>query len=93
MRTLMQRAAPVETHGRVFALDGMVHSTGDLVSLPLVGLAAGLVGVQAAGVAMAAVPLDRRRDGLAQRPAPATRRMPLATSVVADASRPSPPPR
>jgi MFS family permease len=57
MRTLMQRAAPVETHGRVFALDGMVHSTGDLVSLPLVGLAAGVIGVQAAGVAMAAVPL------------------------------------
>jgi MFS family permease len=57
MRTLMQRASPVEAHGRVFALDGMVHSTGDLLSLPLVGLAAGLVGVQAAGVAMAAVPL------------------------------------
>jgi predicted MFS family arabinose efflux permease len=57
MRTLMQRAAPVETHGRVFALDGMAHSAGDLVSLPLVGLAAGLVGVQVTGVAMAAVPL------------------------------------
>jgi MFS family permease len=57
MRTLMQRAAPVETHGRVFALDGMVHSTGDLVSLPVVGLAAGVIGVQAAGVAMAVVPL------------------------------------
>jgi MFS family permease len=57
MRTLMQRAAPIETHGRVFALDGMVHSTGDLVSLPVVGLAVGVIGVQAAGVAMAAVPL------------------------------------
>jgi MFS family permease len=57
MRTLMQRSAPVEAHGRVFALDGMVHSTGDLLSLPLVGLAAGIVGVQVAGVAIAAVPL------------------------------------
>ncbi|MGZ4714536.1 MAG: MFS transporter [Acidimicrobiia bacterium] len=57
LRTLMQRASPVETHGRVFALDGMVHSTGDLVSLPLVGLVVGLVGVQVAGVAVAAVPL------------------------------------
>src|SRR3954454_9554789 len=57
MRTLMQRSAPVETHGRVFAFDGMVHSTADLVSLPVVGLAAGLIGVHAAGVAMAAVPL------------------------------------
>ena len=57
MRTLMQRAAPVETHGRVFAFDGMVHSTADLVSLPVVGLAAGLVGVQVAGVGMAVLPL------------------------------------
>lgn len=57
MRTLMQRAAPVDAHGRVFAFDGMVHSAGDLVSLPLVGLAAGAVGVQLAGVAVGAVPL------------------------------------
>jgi len=57
MRTLMQRAAPVETHGRVFAFDGMVHSTADLVSLPVVGIAAGLVGVQVAGVGMAVLPL------------------------------------
>jgi predicted MFS family arabinose efflux permease len=57
MRTLMQRAAPVETHGRVFALDGMLNSSGDLFSLPIVGLAAAVVGVQAAGVAMAVVPL------------------------------------
>jgi MFS family permease len=57
MRTLMQRSAPVETHGRVFAFDGMVHSTADLVSLPVVGLAAGLVGVQVAGVSMAVLPL------------------------------------
>ena len=57
MRTLMQRAAPVSAHGRVFALDGMVHSSADLVSLPLVGLAAGVVGVQVAGMAMAVFPL------------------------------------
>ena len=57
MRTLMQRAAPVEAHGRVFAFDGMVHSLGDLVSLPLVGLAAGAVGVQFAGVVVGAIPI------------------------------------
>jgi MFS family permease len=57
LQTLMQRAAPVEAHGRVFALDGMVHSAGDLVSLPVVGVLAGTVGVQVAGVALAALPI------------------------------------
>ena len=56
-RTLMQRAAPVETHGRVMALDGTVNSGGHLVALPLVGLAAAAVGVQVAGVAFAVVPI------------------------------------
>jgi MFS transporter, DHA3 family, macrolide efflux protein len=56
-RTLMQRSAPVETHGRVMALDGTVNSGGHLVALPIVGLAAAAVGVQVAGVAFAAVPI------------------------------------
>lgn len=57
LRTLMQRATPMAAHGRVFALDGMLHNFGDLVSLPLVGLAAATVGVQVAGAAMAIVPV------------------------------------
>jgi len=57
LRTLMQRAAPIAVHGRVFALDGSLHSLGDLVSLPLIGLAVGAVGVQLAGVAIAIVPV------------------------------------
>ncbi len=56
-RTLMQRSAPVETHGRVMALDGTVNSGGHLVALPLVGLAATAVGVQVAGIAFAVVPI------------------------------------
>ena len=53
----MQRSAPIETHGRVMALDETVNSGGHLIALPLVGLAAAAVGVQVAGVAFAAVPL------------------------------------
>ncbi len=56
-RTLMQRAAPVETHGRVMALDGTLNSGGSLVALPIVGLVAAAVGVQVAGVAFAIVPI------------------------------------
>ena len=57
LRTLMQRAAPVAVHGRVFAMDGSLHSLGDLVSLPLIGLAVAAVGVQVAGVSIAVVPV------------------------------------
>ena len=56
-RTLVQRAAPMEAHGRVMALDGTLNSGGSLVALPLVGVAAAIVGVQVAGVAFALVPL------------------------------------
>ncbi len=78
-RTLMQRAAPVEAHGRVMALDGTINSGGSLVALPIVGLAAAAVGVQVAGVAFAAVPIAGglvtlwrvRRDQPASASAPA----------------------
>ena len=57
LHTLMQRAAPIHAHGRVFALDGTVHSAGDLVALPAVGLVAGLVGIQLAAIGVAVVPV------------------------------------
>jgi predicted MFS family arabinose efflux permease len=56
-RTIVQRSAPVETHGRVMALDGTMNNGGALVALPLVGAAAAAVGVQVAGVGVALVPL------------------------------------
>ena len=56
-RTLLQRAAPVETHGRIFAIDSTLHNLGDLISLPLVGLVAAGAGVQVAGSTMAAAPI------------------------------------
>ncbi|MBK5287416.1 MAG: MFS transporter [Acidimicrobiia bacterium] len=57
LRTLVQRASPIETHGRVFALDGMLHNSADLVALTVVALAAGAWGVQSAALGMALVPV------------------------------------
>jgi predicted MFS family arabinose efflux permease len=80
-RTLMQRVAPVESHGRVMALDGTVNSGGHLVALPIVGLAAAAVGVQVAGAAFAIIPIVGglvtlwrvRQDAPAPEPAPTPR--------------------
>ncbi len=77
-QTLMQRAAPVDTHGRVMAIDGTVNSGGHLVALPIVGLAAAVVGVQVAGIAFAVFPIMGglftlwrvREDAPAPAPAP-----------------------
>ncbi len=52
-RTLLQRHSPPEAHGRVMALYATTHSVADTVSLPLAGLAAGLVGVQATAMVVA----------------------------------------
>ncbi len=56
-RTLLQRHSPPEAHGRVLALYRTAHSVADVFALPLTGLAAGIIGVQAAalGVASTAV--------------------------------------
>ena len=52
-RTLLQRNSPPEAHGRVLALYRTVHSVADVAALPLAGLAAGVVGVQATALTMA----------------------------------------
>ncbi len=57
LRTLVQRASPIAAHGRVFALDGMLHNSADLVALTAVALAAGAWGVQTAALSMAVVPV------------------------------------
>ncbi len=56
-RTLLQRNSPPEAHGRVLALYRTAHSTADVFALPLTGLAAGLVGVQAAALSVASFTL------------------------------------
>ncbi|MGH2687139.1 MAG: MFS transporter [Actinomycetota bacterium] len=65
-RTLLQRYAPVEAHGRVLALNRSLHSWSDLVALPLTGFAAGVVGVQAAALSFAAVALVAGTFGLSR---------------------------
>ena len=65
-RTLLQRFAPMEAHGRVLALNRSLHSWSDLVALPLTGFAAGLVGVQVAALSFAAVALVAGSFGLAR---------------------------
>lgn len=52
-RTLLQRNSPPEAHGRVLALYRTAHSVADVFALPLTGLAAGVIGVQAAALGVA----------------------------------------
>lgn len=52
-RTLLQRNSPPEAHGRVLALYRSAHSVADVFALPLTGLAAGVIGVQAAALGVA----------------------------------------
>jgi predicted MFS family arabinose efflux permease len=54
-RTLLQRNSPAEAHGRVLALHRTMHSVADVTALPLAGLAAGVVGVQATALSVAAL--------------------------------------
>jgi MFS family permease len=54
-RTLLQRGSPVQAHGRVLALYRTAHSIGDVVALPLTGLLVAGIGVQRAGLTVAAL--------------------------------------
>ena len=54
-RTMLQRASPTHAHGRVLSLYRTTHSVADVLAIPLTGLAIGLVGVQVAGLTMAAL--------------------------------------
>jgi len=56
-QTLVQRAAPVETHGRVLALDATLRSGANVVAASLTGIAAVAVGVQAAAFVVASIPV------------------------------------
>lgn len=56
-QTLVQRAAPVETHGRVLALDATLRSGANVVAASVTGIAAVVVGVQAAAFVVASIPV------------------------------------
>lgn len=49
MQTLLQRNAPADAHGRVLALAAAAEGVGSLVTIPLAGLAVGLIGVSGTG--------------------------------------------
>jgi len=54
-RTLLQRGSPVWAHGRVLALYRQAHSIADVAALPLTGVLVARIGVQAAGLGVAAL--------------------------------------
>jgi predicted MFS family arabinose efflux permease len=54
-RTLLQRYAPTEFHGRVLSLNQSLEPTAGIVMTPLAALALGVVSVQALGVIAGAV--------------------------------------
>jgi hypothetical protein len=54
--TVLHRLAPIETHGRVLALDSALQSWAHVVALGAIGASAGLIGVQSAGLLAAAAP-------------------------------------
>ncbi len=56
-QTLVQRSTPLETHGRVLALDATLRSGANVVAASVTGVAAVLVGVQAAAFVVAAIPI------------------------------------
>jgi len=54
--TVLHRLAPVETHGRVLALDGALQSWAHVVALGVIGTSAGVLSVQGAGLLAASAP-------------------------------------
>ncbi len=57
MRTLLQRATPVETHGRVFAVDETLRSIAMAVATGTGGLAFAAFGARASGILYGSLPV------------------------------------
>jgi MFS family permease len=55
--TLLQRAIPVELHGRVLAVDSALRSWGSVIALPLAALLTGPLGPSHAALVFAGLPL------------------------------------
>ena len=55
MQTLLQRAAPVDSHGRLMAAAGTVNGVANLISIPLGGLLVAAVGVGGTGLVVGVV--------------------------------------
>lgn len=55
--TMLQRATPVEAHGRVLAIDSALRSWAHVIALPTAALLIGVFGVRAAALSFALLPL------------------------------------
>jgi sugar phosphate permease len=64
MQTVMQRATPVEAHGRVLGLASTLEAWGSLIAIPLTGLVVASIGVSRTGMAVGAVAVAAGLAGL-----------------------------
>ncbi|HET9733256.1 MAG TPA: MFS transporter [Acidimicrobiales bacterium] len=64
-RTLLQRATPTDTHGRMLALFNALHSWSDVAVLPVAGALAGIVGPRGVGLAAAGIATAAGLAGIA----------------------------
>jgi len=55
MQTVLQRATPVEAHGRVLGLASTLESWGSLLAIPLTGLVVASIGVSRTGALVGAI--------------------------------------
>lgn len=72
VRTLLQKHTEPDLHGRVLALYRTAHGVGDVVGVPVAGLAAAAVGVQGSALVIAALAVVAGAFGLWRRPRVAT---------------------
>ncbi len=60
MQTVLQRATPVEAHGRVLGLASTLEAWGSLIAIPLTGLVVASIGVSRTGAVVGAVAVAAR---------------------------------
>jgi predicted MFS family arabinose efflux permease len=65
MQTVLQRATPADAHGRVMGLASSANGLGQLVAIPLAGLAVAAVGVSGTGALVGAMALAAGVAGVA----------------------------
>jgi predicted MFS family arabinose efflux permease len=77
-RTLLQRAAPVSSHGRVLALHNTLESWSDTFTIPLAGFTAAAFGVRTTGFIAATIAVGAGLVGVLRAPdAPASHEPPI----------------
>jgi DHA3 family macrolide efflux protein-like MFS transporter len=67
-RTLLQRATPVASHGRVLALHNTLESWSDTIAIPAAGLAAAAFGVRTTGFIAGAIAIGAGLFGFLRAP-------------------------